>query len=341
MALRIGPFRGSFETNAPPAKQVVSAARALVAESRAHGVEPSELQIDFDCAESKLDGYRQWVEAVRAAVAPALVTITALPSWLHRAEFKALAAAASPYVLQVHSLDRPTSADAKFNLCDPKKATEAVSEAARLGIPFRVALPTYGYYVAFDADGRFVGLSAEGTLKSWPAGVRVREVRSDPLEQAGLVRLWTTNPPPVLRGLTWYRLPCAGDILNWRWATLSAIMAARYPQEKSHAETRRVEPGLFEISLVNNGDLDISSRLVLEARWPRERAARLTAGDGLGGFEMSAVDPATVIFQPRANLVRLPAGETLPVGWVRLDKDCEVLIELRRERSSGSAGQLP
>jgi hypothetical protein len=65
--------------------------------------------IDFDCAESKLDGYRVWVEAIQRRVAPLPVTITALPSWLNSRAFQRLAAVATNYVLQVHSVERPKS----------------------------------------------------------------------------------------------------------------------------------------------------------------------------------------------------------------------------------------
>jgi hypothetical protein len=49
----------------------------------ANQIVPRELQIDFDCAESKLDGYQVWVEAIKYKISPVPVTITALPSWLN------------------------------------------------------------------------------------------------------------------------------------------------------------------------------------------------------------------------------------------------------------------
>ena len=61
------------------------------------------------------------------------------------------------------------------------------------------------------------------------------------------------------------------------------------------AESRRVEPGLIEISLVNDGELDISSRPAVEVRGGR----RLTAGDGLRGFELVEVDASTARLQAK------------------------------------------
>ena len=328
LAFRIGPCPASLATNDATTGFLTDVAASLIAEARSHRLAPRELQIDFDCAESKLDGYRAWVEAFRRKVAPLPVSITALPSWLDQPAFKRLAAAADGYVLQVHSLQRPRALDAPFTLCDPAAARRAVERAAQIGIPFRVALPTYGYLIAFDAGGRFVGLSAEGPSKTWPASVRLGEVRADPLELAQLVQLWATNRPAAMRGVIWYRLPVSDDILNWRWATLGAIVSERFPRESFRVETRRVEPGLVGISLINDGELDISSRLTIQVRW---RNARFVAGDGQREFELVDGGPSTVKFQTKTEPCRVPAGEKQVIGWLRLSEDREVQIEMERK----------
>ena len=328
LALRIGPCPASVATNDATTAFLADVAASLIAEARSRRLSPRELQIDFDCTESKLDGYRAWVEAFRRKVAPVPVSITALPSWLDQPAFKRLAAAADGYVLQVHSLQRPRSFDAPFTLCDPAAARRAVERAAQIGIPFRVALPTYGYLTAFDAGGRFVGLSAEGPSKTWPGSVQLREVRANPLELAQLVQLWATNRPAAMRGVIWYRLPVLGDTFNWRWPTLSAIVAERSPRESMRVESRRVEPGLVQISLINDGELDISSRLTIRVRWPD---ARLVAGDGLRDFDLVDGGPSAAKFQPRTQPCRLPAGETQGIGWLRLSEDRKVQIELERQ----------
>jgi hypothetical protein len=327
LAMRIGPCPASVASNDTTTVFLTGMAASLIAEARSHRLAPRELQIDFDCAESKLDGYRAWVEAFRRKVAPVPVSITVLPSWLDQPAFKRLAAAADGYVLQVHSLQRPRAPDAPFTLCDPAAARRAVERAAQIGLPFRVALPTYGYLTAFDAAGRFVGLSAEGPSKTWPAGVRLREVRANPLELAQLVQLWATNRPAAMRSIIWYRLPVSEDTLNWRWPTLAAIMASRFPRESFRVEPRRVEPGLLEISLISDGELDISSRLSVQVRW---RNARLVAGDGLRDFVLVDGGASAVKFQTRTKPCRLPAGEKQIIGWLRLSEDREVQIEMER-----------
>lgn len=325
IALRIGPFSGPFASDHPITRFLADTAAGLVADAQTNQFPLSELQIDFDCAESKLDGYRVWVEAIQRRVAPLPVTITALPSWLDARAFKRLAAVATNYVLQVHSVARPRSFSAPFTLCDPRAASRAVEQAGRLGVPFRVALPTYGYLLAFDAAGKFLGLSAEGPRPNWPAKAQIREVASDPNELATLVRSWTDNRPAAMRGVIWYRLPTAVDNFNWRWPTLEAMLAARVPREVLRASACRVESGLMEISLVNDGELDNSSRLAVEVRW---RDARLMAGDALRDFELAESSSSAARFQTKSQPSRLRAGEALVLGWLRFDRDCEVRCEI-------------
>jgi hypothetical protein len=214
-----------------------------------------------------------------------------------------------------------------FTLCDPVLARKAVARAGEIGVPFRVALPTYTYIVAFGADGKFIGLSAETGRSNWPEGTQLRAMSADPLVMSALANDWATNRPPALGGLIWYRFPVPVDNLNWRWPTLDAIVAAREPRGSFHAVARRVEAGLVEISLVNDGDLDISSRLAVEARWT---GARLIAGDGLRGFELADQNSSAATFQTQLSNFRLPAGETQVVGWLRFDQDREVQLEVKK-----------
>jgi len=336
LALQVGPYSGPFDRTNEIAHFLLGTAKSLMAEAKANGVDPVELQLDFDCAESKLEGYRIWVEAIKSTISPTPLTITTLPAWLHQPAFAGLIRKTDGFVLQVHSLERPRDIDSPFALCDPVAARNAAIKAASFGIPFRIALPTYGYTIAFDAKGRFVGLSAEGPAKSWPNGVQLRDVRSNPQELAALVQTWNTNPPVSLsnhpfQGIIWYRFPVANDILNLHWKTLETMMRGRSPHESLEVKPRRVEPGLVEISLENNGELDISSRFAIEVRWSRVGGTRLVAGDGLRDFELVDAQPSTVRFRTKSQSYRLPAGEKQVIGWLRLSQDREVQVEIRKE----------
>jgi len=233
LALRINPYPGPFDRDGGLARSLGDLAAELVAGWRGKGLEPSELQVDFDCAASKLDGYRAWIEAIRPRVAPVPFAITALPSWLERPAFRTLAAEAGGFVLQVHSIERPSGPNRPIVICDPAAARRSVAKAGRLGIPFRAALPTYGYLVAFGPGGDFLGISAEGPRPSWPRGAVVREARADPAAMAGLVRALTAERPAMLAGLIWYRLPVDTDSLNWRWPTFAAVIRGRDPPARS------------------------------------------------------------------------------------------------------------
>ncbi|MCX6898600.1 MAG: DUF3142 domain-containing protein [Verrucomicrobia bacterium] len=323
LALRIGNFGGPFDASEMRTIWLGDLAVELLAEARSGSVAVAELQLDFDCAESKLDGYRVWVEVIRRRIAPTPLTITALPAWLKQAAFKPLVLAADGFVLQVHSVEKPQRAGAPFVLCDPAAARQAVERAATFGVPFRVALPTYGYTVAFDREGRFIGLSAEGPAKNWPAGAQLHEVRADPVAMATLVAAWRAAPPPSFQGVIWYRLPVAGDRLNWRWPTLAAVMAGKAPRSFLRVEARHPQPGLVEVDLANAGDGDHAKAVQVAIRWQR---ARLVACDGLRGFEPNDSEAGVVKFTRTS--CRLGPGQRQTIGWLRLDKETDVRSEL-------------
>jgi hypothetical protein len=316
IALRIGPYLGPFSEGDAVTAMLGELASSLVGACVSNQVTVSELQIDFDCASSKLDGYRRWIEAIRSRLPGLPVVITALPSWLAEPGFGRLIAATDGFVLQVHSLDRPKSADAPFTLCDPKAAQRAVQRAARFGKPFRVALPTYGYVVAFDRQKKFIGLSAEGPKRVWPAGAVTRETRAEPEALAALVREWSRSRPPALEGLIWYRLPIGGDSLNWSWPTLAAVMEGRIPRERVRAEGVRPHSGLIELSLENDGERSSGSLPAIEVQWQH---AHLVAGDGLGGYWLETRRGDAAYLTSRDS-PELKPGERRKIGWLRLDQ---------------------
>lgn len=325
LALRIGPFSGPFTEDEPRTAYLATLSKTLVAEAVANQLEPLEIQLDFDCAESKLDGYRIWVTAIQAAVHPLPVTVTALPSWLNQPAFRNLVGVADGYVLQVHSLERPRSPEVLLTLCDPQAAKRAVARASAIGRPFRVALPTYGYRVAFDEQGTFLGLSAEGPTRRWPTTAQVVEIRADPIPLSGLVREWSANRPPELMGLIWYRLPVSSDVMNWQWPTLETVMAGEEPASEVRAHVRRVKPGLVEIDLANEGTADAQSKPCATLYWEKHRRI---AADGLEGYQVVESGPTALRLQPTHFGRRLRAGERMVIGWVRFDGDPEVKVEI-------------
>jgi hypothetical protein len=133
-----------------------------------------------------------------------------------------------------------------------------------------------------------------------------------------------------MAAIIWYRLPVSGEILNWRWPTLNAILQSRLPRKSVRVESHRVEPALIEIRLVNDGELDISSRLAVQTRWS---GARWIAGDGLRGFQLVDQQVSSARFENRAQPQRLPAGDKQVIGWLRLSEDREVNVEMQELES--------
>ncbi len=323
LVLRIGPYAGPFAETGEPADALAALAAELLQRAAASGVQMRELQLDFDCATSKLVGYRLWVNAIRRRITPTPLVITALPSWLNSAAFQPLATATDGFVLQVHSLERPRGPDLPMTLCDPEAARRAVEQAGRVGVPFRVALATYGYFVGFDEQGQFIGLQADGPALTWPADTQVRVLRADPAATAELVRGWSADRPATMRGLIWYRLPIDADVLNWRWPTLVAVMAGRVPQGRLEVDARRPEPGLVELDLVNTGDADAALPAEVTAAWA---SSRLVAGDALAGFELDDTGPAQARFRLGRGMESqwIAAGQRRTLGWLRFAGDTEV-----------------
>jgi Protein of unknown function (DUF3142) len=331
VALRVHTFPGRFADDPKMAKYLQALVRDVAAEARAKGIALAEIQMDYDCPESRLEDYGRLLASLKPAAAPVPLTFTALPAWLRqRYFFKKLIEAADGYVLQVHSMKPPEwTDDWTMELTKPREARFNVEEAARFGHPFRVALPTYGYQAAFDAKGKLIGLLAEGPLMTFDEGIIIRTARSDPAAMADLVRGWTRSRPRELTGILWYRLPVAGDRLNWPWPTLRAVMAGRAPQGKVRAVPRQPEPGLIEIDLVNEGEGEAPWPAAIQVRW---RDDSFLAADGLAGYRLRREGARGVrIERPdRAQGAALRPGERRMVAWLRFKAPTEVQIELPR-----------
>ncbi len=328
LALRVGAFAGPFAGDDATARALAALARALLTEARGAGLEPAELQIDFDCAESKLAGYRLWLGALRAAAGGARLGFTALPVWLRHAEFTALARAADSFVLQVHALEKPTGPETPFTLCDPERALAWARQAGAAGVPFRVALPTYGYALHFDATGRFVALAAEGPGVAAPPGGRLRVVRSDAPELARLARRLADDPPPQCTGVIWFRLPVAGDRLNWSAETMRVVLGGGIPERKLIGEVQRPEPGLAEIFLVNAGQTTepLPARIDLSAG-----DARPLAVDNLGGFQLVMAQGRVQGIERAAGAseeASLAPGARMLIAWLRHAHEVPVTVSL-------------
>lgn len=322
LSLRIGTFGGPFAADDAIAGELAALARTLLAAARDGGLKPHELQVDFDCAETKLSGYREWIVALQRAAGPTPLAFTSLPVWLkHDAEFRALAAAADGFVLQVHSLEKPTSPDTPFTLCDPRRADVWVRQAAALGRPFRVALPTYGYVLAFTRDGKFLGLGAEGPRPAWPRDAQLRTVRTDAPALAEFARGLAAQPPANCTGVLWFRLPVAGDRFNWDAATLEAVLRGETPAAALAVDVAWSAGGLAEITVTNRGTDSAPWPREIELRWPG--AEQPVAADGLAGCTLGrdVAGGATLRVNNFSTEHLLRPGQHVKVAWLRFSHE--------------------
>lgn len=331
LALRINDYPGAFASDDATAKMLATLVRGLFAKARDAGLAVAELQIDYDCAESKLAGYRRWLTAARAETnsAKTKLIITALPAWLRSSDFAPLVRATDGFVLQVHSLERPKSPDAVFTLCDPERAKAWARHASAAGVPFRIALPTYGYLLGFDAAGKFLGLAAEGRLPAWPKGAQVRAIRADASAMARLSSELLASPPPHCTGLIWFRLPVPRDRYNWAASTFSTVLRGEIPVAKLVVTCERPERGLAEIVIENRGQTTEPLPRDVALKWADDM--RLLAADGIGGFRLEIRGGEAQGNVRAANLTAdatLAPGGKVRIAWLRFPDEVSLEVSL-------------
>ncbi len=327
LALRIASFSGSPGHDGELSAVTRTVTDEMLAQARAAGMEPAELHVDFDCPTSKLRGYAVFAAGLRRHAMPVRLIVTALPSWLGSSGFDKLAAASDGFVLQVHSLERPAHVDDAVVLCDPAAAKKAVWRAARAGKPFTVALPTYGYQLAYGADGQFVGLAAETKILEPPPGGTLRMLSADPVQLAELVQAWKRKRPKLMQGVIWYRLPHQEDLRNWSMPTLQAVMTGRAPRGSVEAVVEQSKRGLYEVMVRNAGDADVAPPRVVELRW---QGGAVIAADAIGGYRIASQSRDGLSFAIGDGATRLRPGEQRSIGWVRLNSDMEVTAHVSK-----------
>ena len=275
----------------------------------AAGLSPTRVQLDFDCPTAKLNDYARLLAQFRNALPAAEISITALPDWLGSPDFRLLLKHVDFYVLQVHGLSLPVTVNDPAPIFDPARAARYIDEAAAFGVPFHVALPTYGHRQWFRPDGTFVGISAEipGNLSA--SAHIVREERADPVEVAACVRALESRHPASLRGLFWFRLPAEGDELNWSLDTFRLVIAGVDPPESLSVELREAEPGLVTVQLHNGSNRDYRGRAEVRLGLP---AGVRALGEGQRGFALEQQGTEVVLSGRGPD-----PGASMEIGWLR------------------------
>jgi hypothetical protein len=289
--------------------RLLSDTEALWRDWQASGVRLAGLEIDHDCGTARLPAYAHYLAMLRPALHGATLSITALPAWLVSPNLEPLLANVDESVLQVHAVRDPHA-----GLFDGALALHWANEyAKRSGKPFRIALPTYGSRVSWDAQGRLASVQSEsGVLDS---GDDSRELLAMPQQIADFLAQLRRDPPAHLAGIAWFRLPTARDGRAWSIATWLAVMRQQpLKNELVAAAQASATPGMVDLLLRNPGELDASlpMRIVL----PPD----CTLADGVNGYGLRTVrggsNHGTLVIERRQPGL-LQAHHQRVIGWAR------------------------
>lgn len=287
---------------------LVERVRELLPRWRQQGIRFAGIEIDHDCATSRLPAYTHFLASLRPLLASdERLSITALPTWLESPELEALLAQADESVLQVHAVQSP-----RAGLFQPERARAWLSEFARhTGKPWRVALPAYGTRVSWDDQGRVIAIESERpTLVD---STESRELFAEPAAMQRFVSALEADVPQGLAGIVWFRLPTEGDERAWSMASWHAVLA-RTPLTSS-VVARTVssdDPSRLDVQVVNAGTSDVALPALVRIDGTCE------AADGINGYALQRTPHGLYLQRTRVGPLR--AGRQLAIGWLRCSR---------------------
>jgi len=273
------------------------------------GGAPAGLEIDHDCATSRLAAYGRFLADLKPLLGSTRLSITALPTWIGARALPAILSTTDEAVLQVHAVEAPGR-----GLFDPDRALGWIEAFAAISPkPFVVALPAYGARVVWDQDGRLAAVESEMTGRA--EGARSAELTAPPVLVASLLRRAAALPATGLAGFVWFRLPVAGDRRGWSLATWRKVMTGAPLEAKIAVETEPgAGPAVRDLVLVNHGDVDGEPPVRIPL------PAGCTSADGINGYHLAP--DGTSLDRIEAGL--LAGGRTRRIGWIRCPEGTEV-----------------
>lgn len=270
----------------------------LVRTWQASGLNLRGVEIDHDCASSRLPAYEQWLHHLRSELPEDLsLSITALPAWLASPALGPLLAQVDSSVLQVHAVSRPEA-----GLLDNAHALQWAKAYGALSTkPFYLALPAYGVAVAGNGE-----VESEAPLIQ---GGSRQEVRAEPQQVAQLLTQLHEAAIPHLAGLIWFRLPLPGDRRAWPLVTLQAVLHRQALRGDVQVTSQR-QGSVYELHLVNHGN--VAASLPSEITNP---VPGCEAGDGVQGYRLQRAIGSVQFLRQQPG--RLLAGQSRALGWLR------------------------
>lgn len=271
IALRFStPLKALFQRNQYGEVARIVADLVRYQEAQSKEVKIKGVQFDYDCPTSKLMDYAQFLQMIRKELDGYQIAIISLPTWLSSPDFKNVVHETDYYVLQLYSFEIPQSPQAKREIFLEYKAFSYIKQAKSLNHPFQIALPTYGYEVAFDQKGKFIGLRAETDSVVWGPEAQVFIEMTQSSQILNFLNKFRNDAPKNFQGLCWFRLPSKSDEFNWDIKTLAAIMEDRPPERNIKAEFVSKDNDLYELYFENDGEENLNNPVHLDVRWPEK-----------------------------------------------------------------------
>lgn len=271
------------------------------------GWQVAGVEIDHDCATSRLADYGRFLDRLRQAMGGRhALWITALPTWMDAPVLPDVLSRADEVVLQVHAVQDP-----RLGLFNAARAMRWMAQFARLSPrPWHVALPAYGSRVIWGADGGISAVESETPAMMGDAPGH-DELVADPADVARFMTTAEDAPPRGFAGWVWFRLPTGDDRRAWSPGTWRAVMAHRPLTYAMRTRALRDAPGLYDIVVENTGDIDAVPPGMIRV----DGACRGAGGRGGYGLEYDARGP----WLRRRERMLLAPGVPLLAGWARCD----------------------
>jgi hypothetical protein len=273
---------------------------------RAAGHPFAGVEVDYDCGTKSLADYAQRLRELRRILPPGVaLSVTALPAWIGSRGLDSIIDATDETVLQLHALG-----DGPDGLFDRYAAVAWTRDFAREHAkkPFRISLPAYGYRVRFDEQGNAYAVEGEMPVDAVSIAV-AREFAAEPRKVAGALLALEADPPPLWRGVVWFRLPVEGDRRAWTLAAIRDVIAGHVPEAHLSPLAVARDNGATDVYLVNDGDADAKARAFSAT------GDRCVDVDATGDWRFEDLKPS-FRFVPGAE-VRIRAHSRSAVGWVR------------------------
>lgn len=307
----IAVMRLDGELAALDATSISAVLDRIIAQWRAAQVNLAGIEIDYDCATSKLPDYARLLRELHGRITKKLtLSITVLPTWMDSSDLPAVLQVVDHAVLQVHSVLSP-----EHGLFDASKAQKWIARFDALSpVPFWIALPCYGSGLVSDGEG----VSQVESERVLPIAGNRNELRIDPRGMEDFLQALRGEMPKQLLGIVWFRLPLTDDQRGWSIATLRAVVSGTALTSVIRLRLQRSGPA-HDLVISNAGSLDASmpERIMV-------RPADCEAADALAGYSLQRESSGLTL--RRIENATLRAGSERVIAWLRCrNPDAEIL----------------